>query len=80
MNAAKSLFGLETNVEKTQIKLMVDSELANRVRKIKVQLKEQSGVYFSVGSICEIALESAVKQAERELRKSIEDEDEITVL
>ena len=81
ISAAKSLFGLPQSREKTEIRLMVGSELADRVRKIKVELKEKSGVYFSVGSICEIALESAVRQAERELRKSIDDDDdEMTVL
>jgi hypothetical protein len=79
-SAVRSLYSLPTASEKTEVRIVIDGELANRVRAMKVKLKTESGVYFSLSQICEIAIESALKQADAQIKKAHSEDDEITSL
>lgn len=86
--ASASLFTRQAKVEKTEVTIVLktevtitlDSDLTDRVKDMKARLKKHSGHYFSLSRICEIAIENALKQAERELNQACEDGDEITML
>ena len=79
--ASASLSALRiAKVEKTEVTLLLDTELTDRVKAMKVLLKDKTGCYFSLSHVCEIAIETALKQAELELRKSEQSGDEITML
>ena len=67
-------------VQKTEVKILLETELKDRVKEMKILLKEKTGCYFSIGKICELAIENALKQAEREINKADDEGDEITML
>jgi len=84
--ALASLFTTQTaqairpETTKTEVTLLLDTELTDRVKAMKSVLKKQTGCYFSLSQVCETAIESALRQAESELKKSRQSGDEITML
>jgi len=82
--ASSSLFAARAariaRVEKTEVTLLLDTELTDRVKAMKTLLKSKTGCYFSLSHVCEVAIETALRQAELEMQKSDESGDEITML